>query len=119
MAVIRITDLKLRTIIGTNDWERDTKQDVVINITIDFDALKASKSDNIEDTVDYKALTKKIIQEVENSSFFLLEKLCNMALQIIMQHPFVNKATVRIDKPHAIRFAETVSVELSDKRSNE
>lgn len=119
MAVIRITDLKLRTIIGTNDWERDTKQDVVINITIDYDAHKASISDNIKDTLDYKTLTKKIIQEVETSSFFLLEKLARTALQIIMQHPLVNKATVRIDKPHAIRFAETVSVEVSDKRNNE
>ena len=82
MATIRITNLKLRTIIGTNDWERECKQDILINIKIGFDATKASKSDNIKDTIDYKLLTKRIIGEIEPSSFFLLEKLAKHILEI-------------------------------------
>ncbi|MCK5178135.1 MAG: FolB domain-containing protein, partial [Candidatus Omnitrophica bacterium] len=65
MATIRITNLKLRTVIGTNDWEREYKQDVVINIRIEFDASKASERDDLKDTLDYKAITKNIIQAVE------------------------------------------------------
>ena len=53
MTKIRITDLKLRAVIGTNDWERETKQDVVINIAIDYDATKASESDDLKDAIDY------------------------------------------------------------------
>ena len=116
MATIRITNLKLRTIIGTNDWERECKQDVLINVKIDFDATRASESDNIKDTIDYKAITKRIISEVEPSSFFLLEKLAKCILIIVMKNPLVKEATVRIDKPLALRFADSVSVELSEKQ---
>ncbi|MCK5260070.1 MAG: dihydroneopterin aldolase [Candidatus Omnitrophica bacterium] len=117
MATIRITNLKLRTVIGTNDWERECKQDVVINVRIEFDASKASESDDLKDTIDYKAITKRIIQKVEPSSFFLLEKMAKCILSIIMEDPLVKEATVRVDKPLALRFADSVSVELSEKKA--
>ena len=117
MATVRITNLKLRTIIGANEWERDLQQDVIINITFDYDAGKASKSDNLKDTVDYKVITKKIIKAVEASNFLLLEKLASMILEIVMANPLIKNATVRVDKPLALRFADSVSVELSKKRT--
>ena len=116
MATIRITNLRLRTTIGVNDWEREHKQDVVINVTMDFDARKACASDNIQDTVNYKAITKRIIKAVEASDYLLLEKLAAAILKIVMEDPKVNEATVRVDKPFALRFADSVSVELSKKR---
>ena len=119
MATIRITDLSLRTIIGTNDWERTNKQDVVINVVFEYDAKKASKSDNIKDAVDYKIVTKKIIKEVETSQYGLLEKLTESVLKIVMEDSKVLSATVQIAKPFALRFAKSVSVELSAKRPNE
>ena len=118
MATIRITNLKLRTIIGIHDWERKHKQDVIINITIDFDASKSIESDTIKDTVDYKVLTKHIIKKVETSDFQLLEKLAQLVLNIVMENPQVQKATVRVDKPFALRFADSVSIELSEKRTS-
>ena len=117
MATIHITDLQLRTVIGTNDWERGIKQDVTINIAIEYNALKASRSDNIRDTVDYKILTKKIIKAVESSKYFLLEKLAAQILKIITSTKGVTAATVRIDKPQALRFAKSVSVTLTHDRS--
>lgn len=108
---IRITDLHLRTIIGIYDWERETLQDILINITLEFDAAKAIQSDNVKDTVDYKAITKKVIAFVEKSQCYLLEKLTEEVLQIVMKDPKVLTATVRIDKPQALRFAKSVSVE--------
>ena len=116
MAIIRIKNLSLRTIIGINDWEREHKQDVVINITMDFDAQKACASDNIKDTLDYKTITKQIITEVESSSYLLLEKLTDAILKLVMKNPKVNEATIRVDKPFALRFADSVSIELSKKR---
>ncbi len=116
MAKIRITDLLVRTIIGTNEWERDTRQDVVINIELAFDSSQASKTDDLKETVDYKSLTKRIIKEVEASQFLLLEKLTTFILDLVMQDKKVKEATVRVDKPHALRYAKSVSVELTGKR---
>ncbi|MBI3616844.1 MAG: dihydroneopterin aldolase [Candidatus Omnitrophica bacterium] len=116
MAKIRITNLRLRTIIGTHDWEREIQQDVVVNITLDYDATKAIASDDLRKTVDYKALTKQIVKEVEASRFFLLEKLSGRILDVVTAHPAVRGAVVRVDKPQALRFADSVSVELSWSR---
>ncbi len=112
MAIIRITDLCLETIIGIFDWERKEKQKVVINVEIEFNASKAIKSDRVQDTVDYKTITKKIIRHVEASQYFLLEKMTDSVLKIVLEFPKVKKARVRIDKPGALRFARSVSVEL-------
>jgi FolB domain-containing protein len=116
MAIIRITDLSLRTIIGLYDWERTTKQDVIINVEIHFDATKAAKSDKVDDTIDYKAINKKIIQYVEESKHFLIEKMAGEILKIIMEDPKAQAAKVRVDKPGALRFAKSVSVELEAQR---
>ena len=116
MATIRITDLQLRTIIGINDWERHEKQDVVINIWIEYDAKKAAKSDSVKDTIDYKEITKKIIKKVEASQYYLLEKLADTILNIVADYSKVKAVTVRVDKPQALRFARSVSVELTHKK---
>ena len=116
MAIIRIKNLKLRTIIGTNDWEREHKQDVVINVIIEYDAAGAIASDNLKDATDYKKITKKIIKAVETSHFFLLEKLTKMILDIVMKEALVKEATVRVDKPFALRFSDSVSLELHGKK---
>lgn len=113
MAIIRIKNLRLRCIIGIFEWEKKEKQDVILNVTIDFDAAQSSQSDHIEDTIDYKEITKKIIDMVENSSFNLLEKLAMQVLNIACAHPLVNQATVEIDKPGALRFSDSVSLTLS------
>lgn len=116
MSIIRITDLKLKTIIGINAWERKVRQEVIINLSLDFDARKAAKSDDIKDTVDYKALKKNIIQYVRTSKCFLLERLVEGVLDIALQDKKVRAATVRIDKPRALRFAKSVSIESHRKR---
>ena len=116
MAKIRIVDLTLRTVIGVNGWERQIKQDVVINVEIDYNAAKACRSDKIQDAVDYKDITKKIISVVEESNFFLIEKLAAAVMRVVLANPQVRSATVRVDKPNALRFARSVSVEISSKR---
>ena len=114
--IIRIKNLRLRTIIGINEWEREHFQDITLNVKIEFDGSRVVESDDIKDTVDYKALKKRIIQEVEQSQFSLVEKLAGHILQIIMEDEKVIFAEVEVDKPHALRFADSVSLTCSSRR---
>ena len=116
---IHIKDLLLRCIIGVNDFERREKQDVVINITLYADLLKSSRSDRLEDTVDYKKITKEIISLVENSSFYLIEALAEAIAQICLKHPLVWKVTVSVEKPGALRFARSVGVEITRHKGDQ
>ncbi len=111
MALIRVKDLKLRTYIGFADHELEKKQDVIINLTFRYDARACEQTDNADDALNYRSITKRVIAHVEDNRFFLLEKLTREILEIIAGYPEVQEATVEVDKPHALRFAESVSVE--------
>lgn len=113
LAIIRIKNLRLRTYIGINDDEIANRQDVIINIKIHYPAEKARRSDNMEDALNYRTITKKIISLVENNRFGLLEKMTSDVLNIASEHPWVTTASVEIEKPHALRFADSVSLELT------
>lgn len=114
--IIRVKNLRLRTVIGINDWERKDIQDVVINLEIEYDGTKAADSDRIEDGVNYRAITKRVIREVEESEFHLLDALANRILRVVMEEKNVHRATVEVDKPQALRFADSVSVSCSAER---
>ena len=118
MAKICITNLRLRTIIGVYDWEKKKKQGVIINVTLEYDAKRAAKSDKIKDTLDYKEINKSIIRLVEQSKCELLERLAGQVLDLVLSFKGVRSATVKIDKPGALRFADSVSVEIDGKSKN-
>jgi 2-amino-4-hydroxy-6-hydroxymethyldihydropteridine diphosphokinase len=113
---IQIKDLLLRTIIGINDEERRNKQDVLINITLHADTRAAGASDDIADAVNYRTITKRIIRSVEGSQFFLVEKMAAEIAAICLEDPRVERATVRVEKPGALRFARSVGVEIERTR---
>jgi len=113
---VRIKNLRARTIIGIHQWEKEHPQEVVINVVIKFSADSAIVSDSIEDTVNYRQIKKMILREVEAHSFELLEKLAAFVLEKVMEDKRILKASVEIDKPHALRFADSVSVECSAER---
>ena len=113
---IHIKNLRIKTIIGINDWERAEKQDVIVNVEVELDASRATETDRIEDTINYKTLTKRIISEVELSEFYLLEKLAQHILNIVLENKKVTRGTVEVDKPQALRFADSVSVSCSGDR---
>ncbi|MBN1995702.1 MAG: dihydroneopterin aldolase [Anaerolineae bacterium] len=112
---IHIKDLLLRTIIGINEEERRNKQDVLINITLYTDHTAAA-SDKIKDTVNYRTLTKQIIDLVEHSQFFLVEKMALEIVTICLADPRVERAVVTVEKPGAVRFARSVGVTVDRKR---
>lgn len=116
-AIIRITNLRLRTYIGFNEDEKNNKQDVVINIEIHYPAKKASNTDDVENALNYKTVCKKVIHHVEEGRFLLLERLVSDVLGIAIDHPWVQRASVTVDKPHALRFADSVSLSMEWERS--
>lgn len=109
---IKIKDLLLRGIIGINEWEREKVQDILINITLFTNLRKAGESDNIEDSVNYRTVTKKVIEHVEKSENFTVEALAVQIAKICLQEPGVQRARVRVEKPGALRFAKSVGVEI-------
>jgi len=110
---IHIRDLALRCIIGLYPEERTDKQDVIINVTMETDLYKAGQSDDLNDTVDYKAVKLEILDLVEKSEFKLIESLAERIAEICLKTNGVQSATVTIDKPGALRFCKSVAVEIT------
>ncbi|MCU6670350.1 dihydroneopterin triphosphate 2'-epimerase [Enterobacteriaceae bacterium H4N4] len=115
-AIIRIKNLRLRTYIGIKDEERANKQDIVVNVVIHYPADKSRASEDINDALNYRTITKSIISHVESNRFSLLEKLTQDVLDIACDHHWVTYAEVEIDKLHALRYADSVSMTLSWER---
>jgi FolB domain-containing protein len=113
--LIRIKNLRLKTIVGVNSWERQEAQEVVINIEIEFDGRKAAETDSLDETVDYKRIKKQILEDLESSKFFLLESLGQRILDKLLEDGRILRATVEVDKPKALRFADSVSVVCSSE----
>jgi FolB domain-containing protein len=109
---IHISDLMLRAIIGVNDWERAERQDVLLNITLFGDLRAAGESDKIDDTINYRTVTKEIIKHVEASDRFTVEALAADIARICLQEKGVGRVRVRVEKPGALRFARSVGVEI-------
>jgi len=115
---IHIKDLLLRTIIGINDEEREKRQDVLINITLHADTRPAARSDDIQDAVNYRTITKRVIELVENSRVFLLERLASEIARTCLEDPEVNSVDVTVEKPGALRFSRSVGVEIRRTRGD-
>ncbi|MBK6324906.1 MAG: dihydroneopterin aldolase [Chloroflexi bacterium] len=118
MDKIIIRDLLLRGIIGINPDERVNKQDILINMVIFADIRPAAASDDISDAVNYKSITKRIIQHVEASSDYLVEKLVTDLARIVIVEFGVERVQVRLEKPGALRFAESVGIEIERSRAD-
>ncbi|MFO7530020.1 MAG: dihydroneopterin triphosphate 2'-epimerase [Marinobacter sp.] len=115
-ARVRIKNLLLRAYIGIKEEEINNQQDVVINVELTYDASDAIHQNEIEAALNYRTITKQIIAHVDGTRFALLERLTHEVLSIVMEHETVQWAQVEIDKPHALRYAESVSVCLEAHR---
>ncbi len=113
---IIINQLKASAIIGITKKERTYHQDILITATIKLCTTKAQASDKIIDTLDYWRLSQKLVAASEKSRFQLLEKLIAHLLDIIFQDIRVQEATIRIDKPQALKKATSAAVEISRTR---
>jgi FolB domain-containing protein len=112
MDKILIKDLLLRGIIGINPDERVNKQDILLNLVIFTDIRKAAASDDIADATNYKSITKRIIAHVESSPDFLVEKMVTDIARLVITEFSVERVQVRLEKPGALRFADSVGIEI-------
>lgn len=105
-----IDDLKVQTVIGIFDWEREIKQTVSIDLEMEFDIRRAAETDAIEDTLDYKAVSKRLIRFIEASEFQLVEALAEKCAAIVLNEFPVNWLRLRLAKPGAVRGSDAVGV---------
>lgn len=112
MDQIIIKDLLVRGIIGITDRERAQRQDILINIILFADIQKAGESDDIQYCVNYRTVAKKTIAFVERAARFTVEALATDIARICLEEPDVNGVRVRVEKPGAVRFAQSVGVEI-------
>jgi len=116
---IIVKDLLLRGIIGLNDWEREKPQDILINLTLFTDMRPAGESDDPGDILNYRTITKDIIAYVESSQHYLVEALATAIARIcVVDHAAAARAIVRVEKPGALRFAQSVGVEIERERGD-
>lgn len=120
MDIIFLRGLRIETVIGIYDWERTVRQTVVLDLDMAADIRKAAASDDIADTLDYKAVSKRVISFVEESSFFLVETLAEKIAQIVIKEFGVPWVRLTLNKKGAIRGASDVGImiERGEKPSN-
>lgn len=115
---IHVKNLLLRAIIGLNDWEREKPQDILINLTLFTDMRAAGRSDDAADILNYRSITKAVIEYVENSQHYLVEALATEIARICVVDHDAARVIVQVEKPGALRFAESVGVEIERARAD-
>lgn len=118
MDKVFIKDLLARGIIGINDWEREKSQNILINITAFTDTRRAAETDNLADCVDYRALAKKVQMHAESAKRFTVEALANDLAKLCLEQKGVMKVIVQVEKPGAVRFSQSVGVEIERGRDD-
>ena len=116
--IVFVEDLRIQTVIGIFDWEREIKQTVSLDLEMAFDIRKAAASDAIEDTLDYKAVSKRLIGFVEESDFQLVESLAERCAAIVLEEFPVNWLRLKLSKPGAVRGSNAVGV-IIERQSEE
>ena len=108
--IIFISDLRIETIIGIYDWERKVRQTVSLDLEMATDIRKAASSDSIEDTLNYKAVAKRLIAFVGESEFQLVEPLAERIAGIVTEEFGVSWLRLKLHKPGALRGSRDVGV---------
>ncbi len=115
--IIFIHGLKIQTIIGVYEWEKQFKQSLIFDLELTSDLSKAAQSDALNDTIDYKQISDEIIHLVEGNQYELIEAVGETVCQHIFEH---HKAVDRIDltlkKPNAVPQAQTVGIKITRYR---
>ncbi|MET0027529.1 MAG: dihydroneopterin aldolase [Candidatus Thiodiazotropha sp.] len=110
MDIVFIRDLRIDTVIGIYDWEREIRQTVVFDLDMGADIAKAAQSDAIEDTLDYKAVSKRLVEFVRNSEFQLVETLAERCAGIVLEEFEVPWVRLTLNKVGAVSAARDVGV---------
>ncbi len=110
MDIIYLKDLRIDTVIGIYDWERRMKQTIILDLEMGTDIRQAATSDNIEDTLNYKAVAKRLMSYVGESEFELVEALAEKIAEIILTEFNVPWVKLSLNKKGAVRGVRDVGV---------
>ena len=110
MDIIYLHDLKIECIIGIWEWERRIKQTIILDLDMAADIRRAAATDKIEDTLNYKAVSKRLLEFVGNSQFQLVETLAEKVAEILLNEFKLQLVRVRVNKKGAVRGAGDVGV---------
>ncbi len=112
-----IKNLRARGIIGIHDWEREKPQEIVINIELEADLRRAGETDDIADCVNYRTVAKKVLAHAEQAARYTVEALAADIARLCLEEPGVQRVRVRVEKPGAVRFSDSVGVEIVRERA--
>lgn len=112
MDIVFIKELEVRTIIGVFDWEREIKQKLVFDLELATDIRQASKTDDLSDTLDYKAISHAVHDFVEESSYQLVETLAEKVAELVLENFPVKWVSLTLNKPGAVSVAKSVGVKI-------
>lgn len=110
MDIIFLGGLEATTIIGIYDWERETKQTIVLDIEMAFDIKKAAETDDIQYTLDYKAVSERVVSFVEQTNFYLVEKLIEEIGSLLLKEFNIPWVKITLNKRGAISRARDVGI---------
>lgn len=110
MDIIFLGGLEIDTVIGIYDWERKIKQKIILDIEMGFDIQKAAASDDIAHTLDYKAVSDRIVGFVERSEFYLVEKLIEEIANILRSEFAIPWLKITLNKKGAVSRARDVGI---------
>lgn len=116
MDKIFINDLRVETVIGIFDWEREIRQAVSVDLEMSVDVERAALTDQIGDTLNYKAVAKRLIGFIEESRFQLVETLAQRCAEIVLEEFEVDWLRLKVGKPGAVRGSQEVGVVIERTR---
>ncbi len=116
MDIVFIEDLRIQTIVGIYDWEKEIKQEISLDLQMANDNRAAAATDRIEDTLDYKAVAKRLIAYVGENRFDLVETLAERCAEIVINEFGVTWLRLKASKPGAVRGSTAVGVILERGR---
>ena len=116
--VIFLAGLTVECIVGIWDWERKVRQKIVLDLEMEADVRRAAASDTIEDTLDYKKVSKRLLAYVGESQFQLVETLAERVAEIVVTEFGVPWVRVRLNKQGAIRGARDVGILIERRRED-
>lgn len=110
MDIVYIRDLRIETIIGIYDWEREVKQTISLDLEMAHDIRRAAETDDIEHALNYKSIAKRLIAFIEASEFLLVERMAEEIARIVHEEFSVPWLKLRVSKPGALRYSHDVGI---------
>lgn len=114
--ILKIKNLKLKTVLGVHSWEEKVDREIVVNVELESNFTKSLESDEISDAIDYDEISSKIKNLIATTRFKLVEKMAQQVMNLIMQDDRIIRCKLEIDKLGAVESLDSFSVTLEQNK---